>query len=215
LLVVNHDLIRVDGQRVDSPSYLVKPGQEIEMNESAREIPDVQELARTADRGVLLLLKNTYIWRESDEMTERLILRQNNQFETEFLTTDPDPPESLEFDSKTQIHELTPYGLFLAGLASCTSIVLHSYAQNHGLDLKEVELRLTYERVFKEDCENCEDILQYKEEIEEEILLLGELDEVQRDKLFLVSKQCPIHRIVEEGIEVHSSLVEEPATIEE
>lgn len=45
---VNHGLVRVDGQRVDIPSYLVKPGQEIEMKESALEIPDVQELAQTS-----------------------------------------------------------------------------------------------------------------------------------------------------------------------
>lgn len=143
-------------------------------------------------------------------MTERLILRQNNKFETEFLSTDPHRPDSPEFQPRAYVHELTPYGMFLAGLAGCTSVILHTYAQNHGLDLREVELRLTYERVFDEDCETCEEIDQYTEQIEEEILLVGELDESERDKLFLVSKQCPIHRIVEDGIEVHSKLVKEP-----
>lgn len=145
-------------------------------------------------------------------MTERLILRQNNRFETEFLSTDPQQPESQEFKSTTNMHELTPYGLFLAGLAGCTAIVLHTYARNHGLDLRKVELRLTYDRVFDEDCENCEEIERYTEQIDEEILLVGELDELEREKLFLVSKQCPIHKIVEDGIEVHSSLVEEPVS---
>jgi small subunit ribosomal protein S4 len=42
---VNHGLVRVDGKRVDIPSYIVVPGQEIEMKASALEIPDVQELA--------------------------------------------------------------------------------------------------------------------------------------------------------------------------
>jgi len=145
-------------------------------------------------------------------MTERLILRQNDRFETEFLTTDPHQPDSEEFQPRANLHELTPYGLFLAGLAGCTSIVLHTYAQNHGLNLHQVELRLTYDRVFDEDCEKCEEIERYKEQIEEEILLVGELDEREREKLFLVSKQCPIHKIVEDGIEVHSSLVDEPVT---
>jgi putative redox protein len=148
-------------------------------------------------------------------MAERLILRQNNRFETEFLSTDPHQQESQEFKSVTHMHELTPYGLFLAGLAGCTSIVLHTYAQNHGLDLQEVELRLTYDRVFTEDCENCEEIERYTEQIDEKILLVGELDEGEREKLFLVSKQCPIHKIVEDGIEVRSSLVEEPLIEEE
>jgi uncharacterized OsmC-like protein len=143
-------------------------------------------------------------------MAERVILRQNRHFETEFLSNDPHNPDSTELKSTTQMYELTPYGMLLAGLAGCTSVLLHTYAQNHGLDLREVELRLTYERVFEDDCESCEEIEHYTEQIEEEILLIGELDELQREKLFLVSKQCPIHKIVEDGIEVHSSLVEEP-----
>jgi small subunit ribosomal protein S4 len=43
---VNHGLVRVDGQRVDIPSYLVKPGQEIQMKEAALQVPDVHELAQ-------------------------------------------------------------------------------------------------------------------------------------------------------------------------
>lgn len=143
-------------------------------------------------------------------MAERLILRQNNQFETEFFSVDTYQLESREFRAIENINELNPYGLFLAGLAGCTSIVLHTYAQNHGLDLREVELRLTYDRVFAEDCENCEEIERYTEQIDEKILLVGDLNERDREKLFLVSKQCPIHKIVEDGIEVHSSLVDEP-----
>jgi small subunit ribosomal protein S4 len=45
---VNHGLVRVDGQRVDIPSYMVEPGQEIEIKEAALEIPDVQELSQTS-----------------------------------------------------------------------------------------------------------------------------------------------------------------------
>ena len=41
---VNHGLVRVDGKRVDIPSFIVEPGQKIEMKESALEIPDVTEL---------------------------------------------------------------------------------------------------------------------------------------------------------------------------
>jgi small subunit ribosomal protein S4 len=41
---VTHGLVRVDGKRVNIPSYLVRPGEEIEMKASALEIPDIQEL---------------------------------------------------------------------------------------------------------------------------------------------------------------------------
>lgn len=140
-------------------------------------------------------------------MTERLILRQNDRFETEFLSLDPHRPESEDFKSTANMHELTPYGLFLAGLAGCKAVALHSYAQAHGLYLDIVEVRLSYERVCDENSHKVET---YTEQIEEEILLIGELDARDREILFLVSKQCPLHKIVEDGIEVHSTLVEVP-----
>lgn len=41
---VSHGLIRVDGRRVNIPSYLLKPGQVVELKAKAREIPDVKAL---------------------------------------------------------------------------------------------------------------------------------------------------------------------------
>jgi small subunit ribosomal protein S4 len=41
---VNHGHVLVDGRRVNIPSYLVEPGQEIRLHEAAREIPDVKDL---------------------------------------------------------------------------------------------------------------------------------------------------------------------------
>ena len=41
---VSHGLIQVDGKRVNIPSYIVKPGETIEMKDSALKIPDVVEL---------------------------------------------------------------------------------------------------------------------------------------------------------------------------
>ena len=70
---------------------------------------------------------------------------------------------------------LAPYGMLLTSLGTCTAIVLHTYAQHHGMDLREVELRLAYERNFDQDCEHCEHIGQYEEHIEEELLPIGDL----------------------------------------
>lgn len=44
---VTHEHIQVDGESINIPSYIVKPGQEILMKESALQAPDVQELAET------------------------------------------------------------------------------------------------------------------------------------------------------------------------
>jgi uncharacterized OsmC-like protein len=136
---------------------------------------------------------------------EHVIIRQNNRFETEFLSVDPNQPESAEFKSVERIHQLTPHGLLLAGLGGCTAVLLHSYAQNHGLALREVELRLSYNEAFKE---NTEEMDRYREQIEEEIVLSGELNGEECNKLFMIAKQCSIHKMIEEGIHIDSKLVE-------
>ncbi|HBY93876.1 MAG TPA: 30S ribosomal protein S4 [Chloroflexi bacterium] len=69
--LVNHRHVWVDGQRVDIPSYLVEPGQVIELKESAREIPDIQEL-----------LENPPLvpgWLERQDGTGRVVREPNRE----------------------------------------------------------------------------------------------------------------------------------------
>ncbi len=47
---------------------------------------------------------------------EHVIIRQNNCFESEFLSVNLQQPESGEFKSVERINQLTPHGLLLAGL---------------------------------------------------------------------------------------------------
>lgn len=142
-------------------------------------------------------------------MGERVIVRQNSHFETTILALDPHDPDAHEFHVVDAVHHMTPYGMLLSGLGSCTAIVLHTYAQHHGVALQEVELRLQYDRVFADDCAECEDIEEYREQIEEEIVLAGDLTPQERKRLFLVSRHCPIHKMLTQGIEVRSYLDEE------
>lgn len=135
---------------------------------------------------------------------ERVIVRQNRNFETEFLAPDPRAAESQEPRPVGHLQELTPYGMLLAGLGSCTAVVLHTYARHHGLNLEEVELDLRYERVFREDCENCEEIGEYRERIRQDIRLKGDMKPGDREKLFRISRHCPIHKMFQSGIPVES-----------
>jgi len=142
-------------------------------------------------------------------MGEKVIVRQNANFETEILALDPHDPDSSELQAVGDVRGLTPYGMLLAGLGSCTAVVLHTYAQHHDVDLHDVELRLQYDRVFADDCEDCEETGDYDEQIAEEIVLDGELTQQDRKRLFAVSRHCPIHKMLAGGIEVRSQLAEE------
>jgi uncharacterized OsmC-like protein len=155
-----------------------------------------------------LIAKNIYRGRNflqmEDHMAERVLVRQNKEYETKIFGPDPRDPESNKLFPVKEIYDLTPYGMLLASLGSCTAVLLNSYAQNHGLDLHEVELRLKYERNFKKDCENCEDIERYEEEIHEEMAFVGNLTDKEREKLFIVSHHCPIHKMLKSGIQIVS-----------
>ena len=149
-------------------------------------------------------------------MGERVIVRQNSRFETEFRAAPEeehvhDTHMAQESEPRTvmHIHELTPYGMLLASLGGCTAIILHTYAQNHGMALDEVELDLTYDRVFAQDCIDCEEIDRYTEQITQDLILRGDLDEKERAKLFRIAHQCPIDRMLQDGIKIESKLVEE------
>ncbi len=141
-------------------------------------------------------------------MGESVIVRQNSRFEIEILALDPHNPDDDEFHPVHHVHQMTPYGMLLAGLGSCTAIILHTYAQNHDVDLDEVELHLTYDRVFAEDCEQCREIEEYREQIESVLTLSGDLTPDAERRLFMISRHCPIHKMLMNGIDVQTSLDE-------
>jgi len=150
-------------------------------------------------------------------MGEVVVVHQHSDFGTVILAADAEHPESPELAPVEDIRSLTPYGMLLASLGCCTAIILHTYAQNHDVRLPEVELRLTYERTFAKDCENCESETEYQESIEQEIILGGKLTPRERKRLLRVASFCPIHKILSEGIRVELRLAEgkAPATFDQ
>lgn len=142
-----------------------------------------------------------------DKVAEKVIVRQKSTYEISFFAADPeDESGDALLSPVAYIHELSPYGMLLASIGSCTTILLHSYAQNRGMKLDEVEMRLEYQRSFKEDCDNCEEIERYEEIILIDIALKGRLSEQEKQRLLAISHQCPVHRIVEDGIKTELRL---------
>jgi uncharacterized OsmC-like protein len=139
---------------------------------------------------------------------EHVIINQNSDFEIAFRAADPEGPEDSEPQDVYHIYELTPYGMMLASLGSCTTIVLHTYAQHHELALDEVEIDVRYERIFAEDCEDCEGIDRYEEQIHEQMTFRGDLSKQDRDRLFRIAKQCSIYKMFKRGITIESHLLE-------
>ena len=141
---------------------------------------------------------------------ERVIVRQDRAFETKFLVFDLRGAPAAGARSVVHLQELTPYGMLLVSLGACTAIVLQTYAQHHELSLDRVELRLRYDRVFAKDCEDCEKIKEYEDTVDLEIVLQGDLTLEERERLLLVSRHCPIHKMLAAGIPVQLQLAQGP-----
>jgi uncharacterized OsmC-like protein len=97
------------------------------------------------------------------------------------------------------IHELSPYTMLLVSVGLCTTVVLHSYAQHHDVELDLAEVTVTYHRKEERDAESGR---LYTEWIEESVQLDGDLSEALRDRLHHVAHQCSIRKMLESGIEV-------------
>ncbi len=138
-------------------------------------------------------------------MSERVVVYQDKSFRTEFKASDPHDETADELEPIMHLHELTPYGMLLASVASCTAIVVNSYARNHGIPLKGVTVDAAYDRVFADDCDDCDEDQQYEEIITETVDFEGDLDPKQLDRLHKVAKACSVRRLLESGIRVESN----------
>lgn len=93
----------------------------------------------------------------------------------------------------------TPYDLLLSALGACTAITLRLYATRKQWPLEGIEVRLSHQRVHREDCDQCEQPGATLEEVRKELRLLGPLSAEQRQRLQVVSEKCPVQKTLTSG----------------
>jgi putative redox protein len=101
----------------------------------------------------------------------------------------------------------SPYELLLASLGACTSMTLRLYAQNKGMDLQRITIRLRHFRIHADDCRDCETKEGFLDRIDRQIELGGNLDEAQKLRLLEIAERCPIHRTLQSEIDIQTSVL--------
>lgn len=91
----------------------------------------------------------------------------------------------------------TPYGYLLSGLGACTAMTLRMYADYKKIPLEEVEVKLTHDKVHKQDGENSESSKGKIDQIKRKVKLTGDLSEDQRKRLIEIADRCPVHKTLE------------------
>jgi putative redox protein len=101
----------------------------------------------------------------------------------------------------------TPYELLLAALGACTSMTLGMYAKHKNIALDRISIRLTYNRVHVQDCENAEEKTKRVHRFERELTLVGDIGDEERERLRKLAEQCAVHRTLMEEKEIVTTLV--------
>lgn len=102
----------------------------------------------------------------------------------------------------------SPYEFLLASLGSCTSMTIRMYADLKNIPLDRTIVKLKHDKIYAEDCKNCEDPKAKIDHIDRLIELHGELSEEQRAKLLEIANKCPVHRTLTSKITINTKLAE-------
>ena len=95
-----------------------------------------------------------------------------------------------------------PYDFLLAGLGACTAMTLRLYARHKGWPLDDVAVQLRHKKDYLEDNKQAGKL----DFIDRTIFLKGDLDDDMRRRLLEIADKCPVHKSLESGIQVTTSL---------
>ncbi len=101
---------------------------------------------------------------------------------------------------------MSPYELLLASLGSCTAITLRMYADRKKWNLREVKVHLEHFKQHATDSDSCEETPTKIDKFVREIKLKGDLTEEQKQRLIQIANRCPVHKTLENKIEIETVL---------
>ena len=103
-----------------------------------------------------------------------------------------------------------PYDFLLAGLGACTAMTLRMYALRKNWPLEEVMVRLTHEKNHATDSRQQDETQDTSaarlDHMKRIITIHGPLDEAQIARLLEIADKCPVHKSLEAGVHVSTSL---------
>ena len=103
---------------------------------------------------------------------------------------------------------LNPYELLLAALGSCTSMTLRMYANHKQIDVQDIQVELQHSRIHAEDCADCEKQKTQIDLLTRTIRLTGNLSDQQRARLLEIANKCPVHKTLQNKIQINTSLAD-------
>lgn len=89
---------------------------------------------------------------------------------------------------------LNPFELILAGLATCTTATVKMYADRKGWEISQISINAI--------LEESDDSQVIKTNIE----INGNITEEQKNRLLVIAKKCPVHKLLSAGNPIETNL---------
>lgn len=101
-----------------------------------------------------------------------------------------------------------PYEHLLAALGACTAMTIRMYATHKKLPLEHVEVSLSHERNYVDDCSKTEDGNSKMEALIRKVQLIGPLSAEEKEPIIQIADRCPVHKTLHNNPHVVTTLVE-------
>ena len=102
----------------------------------------------------------------------------------------------------------SPYDYLSASLAACTSMTIQMYVRRKKWPLINVETHVNHHKSHAEDCDNCQRNTAKIDIFEREIVLEGNLDQEQIDRVLEIADKCPVHRTLSNKVKITTKMKE-------
>ncbi len=100
----------------------------------------------------------------------------------------------------------SPYQYLSVALASCTVMTLQMYARRKKWPLENVLVHIDYDKRYVDDCADCSEKPRKIDVFRKKIVLEGDLDEEQRERLLEIANRCPVHKTLHSDVKIESVL---------
>jgi len=149
-----------------------------------------------------------------NKLVEQGITRVRETGEGKFQNTIAAGGHTLMADEPTSVGGLdsgpSPYDYLAASLGACTSMTLRMYANFKKLDLGRITVNVSHQKIHAKDCEECTLDMQSEggkiDVFNREIHIEGLEDDALEAKIIEIANKCPVHKSLEKGAIVHSSV---------
>ncbi|MCB0447714.1 MAG: alpha/beta fold hydrolase [Gelidibacter sp.] len=149
---------------------------------------------------------NAMLSTEGEQIVAHLNLKENNF--TTYLQTKKhnfiaDEPGSIGGDDFGP----SPYEYLTASIAACTTMTIKLYAESKGWDLQEVYVYITHSKKHSDELGLGVEQPGRIDFMQKKLKFVGDLDEIQKEKLKEIASRCPVHKTVASEVAFETEII--------